>query len=374
MKVAIYCRLSDEDRIKTKDDSESIQNQKSMLVNYARERGWEIFDIYCDENYSGIDSDRPEYNRLLKDAKQRCFDVILCKTQSRFSRNMEHIEKYINGKFREWGVRFVSIVDNADTEIRSNKKARQINGLINEWYLEDLSENVKAVLENKHREGKCTRAFLPYGLKKSKEDKNKIEPDGEAARIVGLIFDYYLSGMSTLRIAELLNAKGVLSPQEYKKCKGEKLYIPKQSAKGLWTQQAVIRILKNRMYTGDLVHNIYSKPSYKSKMVVKNSPSEWHISENTHKAIVTKETFERVNKMLKRSNLDFEIICGECKGKIFTQQKKGKNKNYIYLWCKICRKRISGEFIKNFLTEKYADRISKIEITDNSSAKIFFRS
>lgn len=57
---------------------------------------------------------------------------------------MEMIEKYIHGKFIEWGVRFIGVVDNVDTNIKGNKKARQINGLINEWYLDDLSDNVKA--------------------------------------------------------------------------------------------------------------------------------------------------------------------------------------------------------------------------------------
>ena len=70
MKVAIYCRLSEEDREKTGNDSESIQNQKSMLVNYATEKGWQIYGIYCDENYSGIDGERPDYNRLLKEDRK----------------------------------------------------------------------------------------------------------------------------------------------------------------------------------------------------------------------------------------------------------------------------------------------------------------
>lgn len=372
MKAAIYCRLSEEDRIKTKEDSESIQNQKSMLVNYATEKGWEIFGIYCDENYSGIDGDRPEYNRLLADAEKHCFDIILCKTQSRFSRNMEHIERYLNGKLQEWGIRFVSVLDNADTDVRSNKKARQINGLINEWYLEDLSENVKAVLDNKHREGKSTRPFLPYGLKKCREDKNKIEVDEEAARIVRQIFDYYLSGMGTREIAEFLNAKGILSPQEYKKSKGEKLNIPKKNKRGKWTQQAIIRILKNQMYVGDLVHNIYSKPSYKSKHIIKNSPDKWCIVPNSHDAIISKSDFERVGKMLCKSSVPFDIVCGQCFRKMNVQTKKHKSKTYRYLWCKNCKKRINADFVKNFFKEKYVGQIKKIEITSKYSAKIFF--
>ena len=155
LKVGIYCRLSEEDRNKQSetDDSNSIQNQKSMLIQYALSQGWEIYNIYSDDDYTGADRNRPEFNKLLADAEQRKIDVILCKTQSRFTRELELVEKYIHGLFPIWGVRFVSIVDNADTANKGNKKSRQINGLVNEWYLEDMSENIKSVLTNRRQNG-----------------------------------------------------------------------------------------------------------------------------------------------------------------------------------------------------------------------------
>ena len=143
MKVAIYCRLSEEDRNKQseKDDSESIQNQKSLLIQYAIDRQWDVYNIYSDDDYTGADRNRPGFNQLIDDARNHKFDIVLCKTQSRFTREMELVEKYIHGLFPIWNIRFVSVVDNADTDIKGNKKARQINGLINEWYLEDMSDN-----------------------------------------------------------------------------------------------------------------------------------------------------------------------------------------------------------------------------------------
>ena len=149
MKVAIYCRLSEEDRNKQfeTDDSGSIQNQKAMLMQYAMEQGWELYNIYSDDDYAGADRRRPEFNRLLEDAEKRRFDIILCKTQSRFTRELELVEKYIHGLFPLWGIRFISIVDNADTANKGNKKSRQINGLVNEWYLEDMSDNIRSVLK-----------------------------------------------------------------------------------------------------------------------------------------------------------------------------------------------------------------------------------
>ena len=133
-KVAIYCRLSDEDRNKEneKDDSESIQNQKMMLTEYAIKQNWEIQGVYSDDDYAGADRNRPNFNKVLKLAEQKEINIILCKSQSRFTRELELVEKYIHGLFIEWNTRFVGLVDNADNNVKGNKKSRQINGLVNE--------------------------------------------------------------------------------------------------------------------------------------------------------------------------------------------------------------------------------------------------
>ena len=105
-RVGIYCRLSIEDKIKEGDESRSIQNQKEMLREYCSERNWEIFDIYIDDGFSGINRTRPAFNRLLRDCEQGKIDIVLCKDQSRFSRDTMIIEQYLNDKFLEWGIRF----------------------------------------------------------------------------------------------------------------------------------------------------------------------------------------------------------------------------------------------------------------------------
>lgn len=120
-----------------------------MLLQYAIAQGWEVCSLHSDDDYTGSDRNRPEFQRLLNDAEQRKFDIILCKTQSRFTRELELVEKYIHGLFPVWGIRFVSIVDNADPASKGNKKSRQINGLVNEWYLGDMSENIRSVLNNR---------------------------------------------------------------------------------------------------------------------------------------------------------------------------------------------------------------------------------
>src|SRR5690554_5406216 len=175
-KVAIYIRLSKEDmkKIFKGDDSESIKNQKLMLSEYVAKRGWQIYDFYVDEDYSGASKDRPSFERLLKDAKNKEFTIVLCKTQNRFLRNLEAVEEIIHGKFLEWSIRFVSLLDGADTSIEGNKKSRQIHGMVDEWYIEDSSKNIRGVFKTKMKDGQFIGSFASYGYMKDPNDKHKL--------------------------------------------------------------------------------------------------------------------------------------------------------------------------------------------------------
>ncbi len=167
-KAAIYCRLrEDVDKLNIGDDSESILNQKLLLMDYAKKHDMQIYKIYSDDDYSGADKDRPEWNKMLRDAEKGEFSIIICKTQSRFTREMGMVEKYIHGIFAEWGIRFIGVIDNVDTSIKGNKKSRQINGLINEWYLEDLSENIKTIFRKKWRMANFLALLLPMVIRKT---------------------------------------------------------------------------------------------------------------------------------------------------------------------------------------------------------------
>ena len=163
-KVGIYLRLSNED--KNKDESESIKNQRKILLDYIeKNKDFIYIDEYCDENYSGAGTYRPEFERLIKDCELKKIDIVLCKSQSRFSRDLEIIEKYLNNKFKEWNTRFISLTDNIDTENYGNKKSRQINGLVNEWFLEDTSNNIRSALKAKMKSGEYISPFTVYGYK-----------------------------------------------------------------------------------------------------------------------------------------------------------------------------------------------------------------
>ena len=355
----IYVRLSSEDRDKkhATDESESIQNQKTMLINYCIEKGWQINGIYCDEDYSGADANRPAWNQMLKDCEEGKCTIVVCKTQSRFSRDMEMIEHFIHGKFPEWGVRFVAVVDNVDTSVKGNKKARQINGLINEWYLEDLSDNIKSTLSSKRRNGEFVGSFAPYGYLVDPDNKNHLIIDEVAAPIVKRIFDLYIHGMGYISIAKTLNDENIPPPCVHKKQMGSKYYngnYEKNSApRTTWSDSAVYAILRRFEYTGALVQGREEVVNYKTGKRRKKPENRWDIVEECHEPIISKETFFKVQEIrLSRGrgqkipsgscySLAKKVFCAECGNTMWKMSYKLRDGRYNYLCCRT-RKTTNG--------------------------------
>lgn len=348
----IYVRLSSEDRDKKNiaDESESIQNQKTMLINYCVEKGWHINGIYCDEDYSGADSKRPDWNRVLKDCEEGKCSIVVCKTQSRFSRDMEMIEKYIHGKFLEWGIRFVGVVDNADTNIKGNKKARQINGLVNEWYLEDLSENIKSTLSAKRKNGEFVGSFAPYGYLVDPENKNHLIIDNIAAPVVRRIFEMYIQGFGYVAIAKLLNGENIPPPCVHKKQQGLKYYNgnfeKSLSSQKIWSEASVYSILNRLEYTGALVQGRREVINYKTKKRRKKPESQWDIVENMHEPIVTLEQYLKVQELRQNRGkgqkipsgkcyvLARKVFCAECGNTMWKMSYQLAHGRYNYLACR----------------------------------------
>jgi len=355
----IYVRLSSEDKDKRHitDESESIQNQKTMLINYCMEKGWQINGIYSDEDYSGADASRPAWNQVLKDCEEGRCSIVVCKTQSRFSRDMEMIERYIHGKFPEWGVRFVGVVDNVDTNIRGNKKARQINGLINEWYLEDLSDNIKSTLNSKRKNGEFVGSFAPYGYLVDPDNKNHLIIDEVAAPVVGRIFQMYIHGMGYISIAKTLNDENIPPPCVHKKQMGSKYYngnYEKNSApRTTWSDSAVYAILRRFEYTGALVQGRQEVVNYKTGKRRKKPESQWDIVEGMHEPIISKETFYKAQEIrLSRGkgqkipsgscySLAKKVYCAECGNTMWKMSYKLRDGRYNYLCCRT-RKTTNG--------------------------------
>lgn len=379
MKVAIYCRLSEEDKNKESAfcDSESIQNQKSMLISYSLEHGWDIYKIYSDDDYAGADRRRPEFNRLLEDAQKHKFDIVLCKTQSRFTREIEIVEKYIHGVFPSLGIRFISIVDNADTANKGNKKSRQINGLVNEWYLEDMSDNIKSVLTDKRRKGIHIGSFALYGYKKDPIRKGHLIIDEEAAAIVREVFTLFSQGYGKTAIARILNDRAIPNPTEYKRLHGIRYQQPKSNNSTLWKYSTISNMLTNEMYAGNMVQGKYGSVSYKTKQNKPRPRSEWYRVEGTHEPIIDMELWNSVQALLKQrtkpfSNGKIGLFAGKvrCAGCGYTMRSsKSRGRHYLRCSCRhISKDACTGSFISvdkleqavlqelNKMTVRYLDR------------------
>lgn len=227
-RVVLYLRLSKEDldKLTPEERSESIKNQESMLRNYAEQQGWEIVGVYDDEDYSGSDRDRPNFNIMIKECEAGNVDIVLVKTQSRFARDMTLIDLYVHNKFKEWNVRFVTYIERIDNTRKETKKTSQITAMTDEWYLEDTSDNIRATLRDKKEEGLFTGSFAPYGYLRDPDDKNHLIIDPVASEVVKKIFELYNKGWGYYKILSYLNDERIPSPYDYKKRQGCKMGSP----------------------------------------------------------------------------------------------------------------------------------------------------
>jgi len=315
-KAALYLRLSKEDldKINKGDDSESIINQRLLLMDYAISHEMQVVDVYSDDDYSGLYDDRPEFDRLIRDGKLGKFNIVIAKSQSRFTRNMEHMEKYLHHDFPLLGIRFIGVIDGVDTQNAANKKSRQINGLVNEWYCEDLSNNIRAVFRQKMKAGQFLGAFAPYGYLKDPKDNHKFIVDEYAANVIRKIFSLFMEGYSIGNIAHYLEDEKILNPTAYKKSIGLNYANVKADEfsvnYGLWSTTTIKRILSNETYIGTLIQGANKKLSYKDKKVVSVPKENWIVIKNHHEPIIDYDTFYKVTKLRSKRR-----VCNKNQGK-----------------------------------------------------------
>ena len=374
-RVAIYCRLSEEDKNKQSpdDDSGSIQNQKAMLRDYADRMGWEIYEIYSDDDYTGADRNRPAFKRMIADAKAGKFDIILCKTLSRFTREMELVEKYIHGLFLLWNIRFVSTVDGIDTEVKGNKKARQINGLVNEWYLEDMSDSIRAALDSRRKNGFHIGAFALYGYQKDPHQKGHLIIDPQAAAVVREVFTLFSQGYGKTKIAQILNDRGIPNPTEYKRLQGLRYQRPKSRNSTLWKYFAISDMLTNEIYLGNMVQGKTEKISYKNKDMRARPKEQWFRVEGTHEPIIDRDLWDRVQALVAERAKPFSVgtiglfakkaRCAGCGYALRSSKNKGKT----FLQCPnhhVAKDACEGAFISvERLEQAIIDEVNRLSAT-----------
>ncbi len=345
--VGIYCRLSNDDE--RDGESVSIENQKLLLQNYVKQKGWNEIDVYIDDGYSGTNFNRPAIKRLIEDAKSKRINVILVKDLSRFGRNYIEFGQYTDYLFPSIGCRFIALNNGIDT-INDNGSTDIMCflNIFNEFYSRDTSKKVKAVKAACAENGKFMGTYPAYGYKRDPLDKHHLIIDNETAPIVQRIFSMRASGMGFRSIAEILNSDNILCPGVlYYQRKNKK---DPRNVSHKWTDNTVKNIIRNEVYIGNMVQGKSGTLSYKSRKLIKKPKDEWIRVTGTHDAIISNELWKMVseideNKIRKRNSSDNVksiftglIYCADCGFKMRNhiekfKYKDGRNGRYSAFIC-----------------------------------------
>lgn len=320
--AGLYFRLSQEDE--RQGESASIEHQRTILRKYAEEHGFEIHDEYIDDGISGTTFQRPEVQRLLDDAKAGVINTIIVKDLSRFGRNYIEVGQYIDYVFPAFGIRFIAIQDNVDTENRDSgtMEMMPIMNVFNEWHAANTSKKIRAVKKANALAGIYNGAKLAYGYMKANDEKHTPLIDEEVAPIVVRIFEMYASGWSAKKIAAMLTLEGIPSPKKYAYAKLG--FRGRQGEHDIWCPTTICLMLDNMLYIGHLPQLRTSSVSYKNHKKYKKDQSDWVITYNNHEPIISQELWDKVQARRKsvargrKTKIGFThplsgfLICADC--------------------------------------------------------------
>ena len=360
--VGLYIRLSREDDDKV-SESQSIINQKSLLTQYVKENDLRLVDIYIDDGYSGTNFDRPEFKRMIDDILKVKINMVITKDMSRLGRDYIGTGELIEKFFPTHGVRYIAVTDNIDTYLdTSNNDIAPFKAIMNDMYAKDISKKIKSSLMAKQKEGKWVGGRTPFGYIQDPNNKNKLIIFEEQAVVVRRIFDMCLEGLTCYKIALRLTNEKVKTPAEYYSFEWKNNYHLNY---GLWHAKTIRDILTNRMYIGDLVQNKRNKVNYKVKKIIKNSPENYIVVENTHEPIIEKEIFYEVQKRIPKNVgrnekkgthlLDGLLYCGDCGHRISVTSRRKKD-NRCYTICNYYR-----TYMKDYVCTTHSNNYDVLE-------------
>lgn len=292
-KAALYMRLSKDDD--GTSESASIMTQRKMLRSYAADKGFQVFDEYVDDGWSGTNFDRPDFKRMIADIEAGKVNLVMTKDLSRLGRDYITAGQYTEIYFPSKGVRYIAINDGYDSDSPYTDIA-PFKNVINEMYARDTSKKIRSAFTTKMRDGAYIAAFAPYGYQKDPADKNHLVVDTQSGEIVKQIFRLAANGALPIEIARTLNAQGTPSPAVYRCMTHEGLDVNQYSQRQEWTSATITKMLRNVVYLGHIAQGKTTKVSFKSHLTVTNPRDEWIVVENTHEALVDEETFDLVRR------------------------------------------------------------------------------
>ena len=371
-KTAIYARLSDFDDVLR--DTESLEVQISYIKEYINHRDdLMLLDVFADKRCTGMNFDRPEFERLLKALQERKIDCIVVKDFSRLGRNFVETGQYLEQVFPLFGVRFVAINDNYDS---ANSQSRDgmlvpIKSMINEMYSKDLSQKIQSCFRSKEARGEIYTP-VPFGYKKNQ--KNHLILDEEVSDVVMQIFLWKKSGMKEYEIAKKLSAQGIPTPFT-RRCQLGYVRNTSRVKDAAWQPTFVTKVLENPIYTGTMVYNrIAYDETYRK--IGENPRESWRMVPDSHPAIISWELFDEVSalreveqavkeerkkwcRQRRKNNPNIfkgRIFCKECGEKpICHWQSDGS----LYFYCKVCHVSISEKDLWNGINKELHQRMEE---------------
>ena len=369
--TALYCRLSVEDTKGEKkngkeDLSNSIQNQKAMLLQYARNHRFPHPTFFIDDGYSGVTYDRPGFQKMLDEIEAGHVGAVITKDLSRLGRNSALTGLYINYTFPQNDVRYIAINDHFDS-INPNSTDSDIAGIknwFNEFFAKDTSRKIRAVQKAKGERGERLTVHVPYGYMKNPENPKEWIIDEEAAQVVKKIFTLCMNGRGPSQIADQLEKDKILTPTAYKNKQGVKTPHTEPENPYRWHESTIVNILERKEYIGATVNFKTYTNSIWDKKQRENPEENRVIFYNTHPAIIEQEVFDKVQEIRqqrhrrtatgKSSPFSGLVFCADCKQKLYYSTTKYFEKRQDFFTCSTHRAnkdKCSGHYIRAVVLE-----------------------
>ena len=340
--TALYCRLSVDDDNKDME-SNSITNQKQILQDFARREGYRNTQFFVDDGVSGTTFQREGFQQMQKMVEDGLIGTIIVKDLSRFGREQVEMGRLTQIVYPSLGVTFISIQENVNTAAKTGLEMMPFYNIFNEWYAEQTSKKIRAVWKSKAEHGKRVSATVPYGYKKSPEDREKWLIDEPAAEVVRKIFHLCLAGRGPSQIARDLEREKILTPTAYYNSIGRAASNASPVNPYLWSDSSIENILANRQYTGCAVNFITTTVSYKVHKTIYNPVEEQQVIPNMQEPIISEELFDRVQELRshKRRNTKTGraslfaglLFCPDCGAKLHFCAAKSLKPNQEFYRC-----------------------------------------
>lgn len=303
-RTVFYARVSTDSHVQL----HSLSQQRDFFMNYIQKNpNYIYYGEYVDEGITGTSmKKRTAFNRMINDALQHKFDLILVKDISRFSRNtLDSIEQ--TRRLKREGIDVIFINDHIDTSQADSEINLTLMATMAQEESRKISNRVNWGMRNEMKNGVMFIESI-YGY--DVVDRKLVVNESQA-EVVRMIYQLYLDGYGYYRIVMKLKELGIKSPKGKEK----------------WNYDTIRKILSNEKYKGTLVSGKTHVQDFISKKQVYTDENTRLIFENHHEPIIDKEVFEQVQSLMAKKRqqhthshkkidylLSRKVICDECQG------------------------------------------------------------